>query len=43
MGLQTIAQSSYFICVVVCQWIDVVINKTRRVSIFSQGMGYLLN
>ncbi|XP_054165215.1 sodium/potassium-transporting ATPase subunit alpha-like, partial [Oppia nitens] len=34
-----IAQSSYFIAVVVCQWIDVIVCKTRRLSIFEQGMG----
>ena len=38
--LQRIAQSSYFICIVVCQWMDVIVSKTRRLSIFQQGMGY---
>ena len=32
------AQSAYFIAVIVVQWIDVIINKTRRLSVFSQGM-----
>eukprot|EP01125_Pyxidicula_operculata_P001158 TRINITY_DN1110_c0_g1_i1.p1 TRINITY_DN1110_c0_g1~~TRINITY_DN1110_c0_g1_i1.p1 ORF type:complete len:991 (-),score=157.05 TRINITY_DN1110_c0_g1_i1:104-3076(-) len=32
------AQSAYFICIVMTQWFDVVICKTRRNSIFQQGM-----
>ncbi|CAG2167935.1 unnamed protein product [Oppiella nova] len=42
--LEVIAQSSYFIAVVVAQWMDVIVNKTRRLSNFSQGMGnWVLN
>ncbi|CAG2111363.1 unnamed protein product [Medioppia subpectinata] len=33
------SQTAYFICIVVCQWMDVICSKTRRVSIFRQGMG----
>ncbi|CAG2180835.1 unnamed protein product, partial [Oppiella nova] len=36
--VQRIAQSSYFCCIVVCQWMDVIVSKTRRVSIFTQQM-----
>ncbi|XP_054165216.1 sodium/potassium-transporting ATPase subunit alpha-3-like [Oppia nitens] len=42
--LTAIAQSSYFMAVVVVQWMDVIVNKTRRLSLFSQGMGnWVLN
>ncbi|CAG2120840.1 unnamed protein product, partial [Medioppia subpectinata] len=39
LKVQTVAQSSYFICIVVCQWMDVLVSKTRRVSIFKQKFG----
>lgn len=32
------AQSAYFIGVVIVQWIDVIVCKTRRVSVFQHGM-----
>ncbi|CAG2113659.1 unnamed protein product [Medioppia subpectinata] len=42
--LLIIAQSSYFMAVVVAQWMDVIVNKTRRTSIFKHGMGnWVLN
>ncbi len=37
--LQIIAQSSYFIAIVVVQWMNVIIAKTSRESIFRHGMG----
>lgn len=33
------AQTAYFVSVVVVQWMDVCVNKTRRVSIFTHGFG----
>ena len=37
-------QSAYFTSVVVVQWMDVIVNKTRRSSIFTHGMdNWLLN
>ncbi|KAJ6219754.1 hypothetical protein RDWZM_005566, partial [Blomia tropicalis] len=33
------AQTAYFVSVVVAQWMDVCVNKTRRVSIFTHGFG----
>jgi len=35
----SIAQSAYFTSVVVAQWMDVCVNKTRRTSIFTHGFG----
>ena len=32
------AQSSYFVCIVIVQWADLIISKTRRNSMFQQGM-----
>jgi sodium/potassium-transporting ATPase subunit alpha len=32
------AQSAYFVCIVIVQWADLVISKTRRNSMFQQGM-----
>ncbi|CAG2173846.1 unnamed protein product [Oppiella nova] len=37
MEFQYEAQSAYFIVIVVVQWIDVIICKTRRLSIFQHG------
>lgn len=37
-------QTAYFVSVVVVQWMDVIVNKTRRTSIFTHGMdNWLLN
>lgn len=32
------AQTAYFICIIVVQWADLLICKTRKLSIFDQGM-----
>jgi len=32
------AQTAYFICIIVVQWADLMISKTRKLSIFEQGM-----
>jgi len=33
------AQTAYFITIIVVQWADLLISKTRKLSIFEQGMG----
>ncbi|KER33797.1 hypothetical protein T265_12551 [Opisthorchis viverrini] len=38
MTLQKAAYTSFFVAVVIAQWADLVICKTRRLSIFQQGM-----
>lgn len=40
MEIMPRAQSSYFVGVVVAQLADVIVHKTRRVSLFQQGMRY---
>lgn len=42
MALMPEAQSSYFVSVVVAQWMDVIVHRTRRVSLFKQGFGYVM-
>eukprot|EP00271_Cylindrocystis_brebissonii_P021535 TRINITY_DN7756_c0_g1_i2.p1 TRINITY_DN7756_c0_g1~~TRINITY_DN7756_c0_g1_i2.p1 ORF type:complete len:1167 (+),score=247.04 TRINITY_DN7756_c0_g1_i2:363-3863(+) len=38
------AQSSYFVAVMVTQWANVIVCKTRKLSVFTQGMGnWVLN
>lgn len=41
MEIMPRAQSSYFVGVVVAQLADVIVHKTRRVSLFQQGMRYV--
>ena len=36
--LEWTAQTAFFIAIVVIQWADLIISKTRRNSIFHQGM-----
>ncbi|GAA48524.1 Na+/K+ transporting ATPase subunit alpha K01539 sodium/potassium-transporting ATPase subunit alpha [Clonorchis sinensis] len=38
MTLQKAAYTSFFVAVVIAQWADLIICKTRRLSIFQQGM-----
>jgi sodium/potassium-transporting ATPase subunit alpha len=33
------AQTAYFISIIVVQWADLIISKTRKLSVFDQGMG----
>lgn len=32
------AQTAYFICIIVVQWADLLISKTRKLSLFEQGL-----
>ncbi|OTF82492.1 hypothetical protein BLA29_001405 [Euroglyphus maynei] len=44
MTIQIEAQSAYFTGIIVMQWMDVIVCKTRRVSIFRHGMSnWVLN
>ena len=38
MSIQIEAQSAYFAGIIIMQWMDVIVCKTRRVSIFRHGM-----
>ncbi|XP_055342143.1 sodium/potassium-transporting ATPase subunit alpha-B-like isoform X2 [Paramacrobiotus metropolitanus] len=42
--LEYTAQTAYFLSIVIVQWADLIISKTRRKSLFQQGMGnWVLN
>lgn len=36
--LENTCSAAYFVSIVVCQWANLIISKTRRVSIFKKGM-----
>ena len=38
--LELTCQTAFFTTIVVVQWADVIISKTRRLSLFHQGMRY---
>ncbi|CAL8071426.1 unnamed protein product [Orchesella dallaii] len=42
--LENTCSAAYFVSIVVCQWANLIISKTRRVSIFKKGMtNWVLN
>ncbi|KAH9528520.1 Sodium/potassium-transporting ATPase subunit alpha-1 [Dermatophagoides farinae] len=42
MSIQIEAQSAYFAGIIIMQWMDVIVCKTRRVSIFRHGMSIVI-
>ena len=40
--LEYTCHTAFFVAIVIVQWADVIICKTRRLSLFQQGMTYVL-
>ena len=36
--LESTCHSAFFVSIVICQWADLIVCKTRRLSVFQQGM-----